>query len=210
MVTVTQEQRRTVVAALVLLGLALIIWLAGWSLFVSVTCDRDLKSVQTVDPNPLLDVTLLPDMNNLADEIDLGIFHSYRIIRPDGRDVTGHYEYPKSNGNSDYSYVDIAMTLYDSIESAMDGFVASCKRGWSTADWSDFQYGTTQNGQFCISYTKEARADPEGLCRPMGYYNSFVVIRNENLLIRIDEHTSDMSSMRKNAVIEQLADELSD
>lgn len=208
--TVTQQQRRAVVAVLVLLGLALTIWLAGWSLFVSLTCDRDLKSVQTVDPSPLLDVSLLPDMNNLAAEIDLGIFHSSRIFRPDGRFVTGRYEYTKADINPHYSYIDVELTLFESIHGAMDGFAMDCEDRSFMNDLSDFEQGVTQNGQFCISYTTEARAGPEGLCRPLGYYNSFVVIRNENLLIRIDEHTSDISSMRKNAVIQQLADQLSD
>jgi hypothetical protein len=210
MITVTPEQRRTVVAVLVLLGLALIIWLAGWSLFVSLTCDRDLKSVQTVDPNPLLEVTLPPDMNDLTDEIDLGVFHSYRIIRLDGRDVTGRYEYPKSNGNSDYSYIDVELTLFESIDGAMDGFATDCEDRSFINDLSDFEQGVTENGQFFVSYTREARAGPEGLCRPLGYYNSFVVIRNQNLLSWIDEQTSDAASTRKNAVIQQLANELSD
>jgi hypothetical protein len=196
--------------AVVLLGVVSFFCMVGWSLYASRDCDRDLKSPQTVDVSPLLNLSLPSNMNDLTKEIELGIFHSYRILGSDGRVVTGRYEYRKTDDEPDYSYIDVDLTLFESTDVAIDRFVSRCEGGWFNADPSDFEYGATQNGQFCISYTVEARADPEGLCRPLGYYYSRVVIRNENLLIRIDEQTSDMASTRKNAVIEQLAQQFAE
>jgi hypothetical protein len=195
--------------SVVLLSVVSFLCMIGWSLYASRDCDRDLKSPQAVDVSPLLSLSLPPNMNDLTEEIDLGIFHSYEIFRLDGRDVKGRYEYPRTNDNPDYSYIDVYLMLLETTDGAMRGFVPDCEGGWFNAEPSDFQYGATQNGQFCISYTVEARADPEGLCHPLGYYYSRVVIRNENLLIRIDEQTSDSVSTRKDAVIRQLAQELS-
>jgi hypothetical protein len=117
--------------------------MVGWYLYASRDCDRDLKSPQAVDVSPLLNLSLPPNMNDLTDEIDLGIFHSYRIFRPDGRDVKGRYEYPRTNDNPDYSYIDVYLMLLETTDGAMRGFVPDCEGGWFNAEPSDFEYGAT-------------------------------------------------------------------
>lgn len=173
------------------------------------SCDRDLVSPQAIDVGPLGDLSLSTDSTHVQDIINLSAFESYEIWDPDGRSVRVE-DIRGQKGSLYYSYIITDITLHEEADSARMHFEQICENSWETADLSKFTYGGEEDSQYCISYVKEARASPEGLCRPLGYYHSFVVFRNRNLLTVIAEETSDQSSTRKDDVIKQLAGELAE
>jgi hypothetical protein len=194
---------------LVLLVLCAVGFFALAIVIPALMCNRDIKSPHLVNVSPLENVTWHSDTESIADFLDLSIFDSYEIL--DTRFVTGQDAYHWEEGtDSEYSNIDVELILFDNIMQAEDSFHSACEHSWYQPDVSDFTFGGSGADQYCISYVKEATADPEGLCRPLGYYYSYVIFRKGNLLITIRERTSDKASTRKNALIEQLAQELGD
>lgn len=174
----------------------------------AMSCDRDIKSPQTTDVSLLEHSTWPLDAKRVADILDLGIFDSYEITDSEGRFVRGKYRYREDDDNASYSKIDVDIELFESTEYAEKSFWWTCEHQWYKPDLSDFTYGDGGGSQYCISYVRQARATPDGLCRPLGYYSSFVVFQKGNLLIVISEETSDKASTMKEDVIKQLAREL--
>lgn len=206
----SEEKLRIVKVLALLSALLFVVLLCAFLLIslISFVCEQDLKSPQVVDVSPLENLTLPSDIKSVMDLIDVSIFDAYEVVDPQGRIIIGHYKFREEGNDSSYSYIDVDITLFDSAETARDILQHNCEHRWYRADLSDFTYGESGDDRFCISYVREERGDLSGLCLPLGYYYSFVIFQKNNLLIMIDERTSDKTSARKNNVIEQLAQEL--
>lgn len=176
---------------------------------------REIKSPQYVNIDPIKRLKLNSSINNIKD-----IFDSYELIVSDGIHKTNGYKNPSGikewirkkyyeKDKKDYSYIDVDLELFYKVKDARESYDWESKGMWYKPNLADFIFGGNGDDRYCVSYVKEARADPEGLYLPMGYYYSFVIFQKNNLLIIIKEQTSHKDSRRKDNIINILAELLS-
>lgn len=96
---------------------------------------------------------------------------------------------------------------FPTIEAASSQFYIECER---RPYRPDNVYGGQDDNRYCISYVETVRADPEGLCQPLGQYASYVIIQKGNVIIALYELSDQRTSTAKDEAIRRLADELSE
>jgi hypothetical protein len=183
------------------------------TILLSACCSEIYSGNQEVDVQPLLDAQVnLEGVDSISSLLDVKEFGKVEI-QDDG------YAWVTISGPSQQlpdinpaSRIEVALKLADSNESAREDFQGECTNpfyGWTS---SSIANGGEQDNQYCISYIRQLRESPEGLCLPTQQYNSSVVFQKDRLVITIDEYTYSESGKdlinSKDGIIRLLAQEL--
>ena len=97
---------------------------------------------------------------------------------------------------------------WEDLDTARHEFQYRCTSRFYKPSLADFAFGGERNDRFCVSYVQTARADPEGLCSPLGYYYSYAVVQRGDVVISVYERSEDQKSRAKDEAIQQLAREI--
>ena len=178
--------------------------LASWGV-----CEWDLRSPQKVDLVRLLDATLPQHTACITAALDLAIFDSYEFPGGYCTWVVAHSDYREGGSDTNFSRIDVQISVFDSITAANEIYELVCRTGFPLGDWSDYVVGEEKGSRYCVSYVQQESSMAGPLCLPWREYSSFVVVRNGNWVIQIHERTSDKRSTKKDALIREIAHELS-
>jgi hypothetical protein len=179
----------------------------------SACCGEIYAGKQEVDFQSLLDAQVnLEGVDSISSLLDVKEFGKVEIQED-------RYVWVSISGPSQQlpdinpaSRIEMTLRLSDSNESAREDFQIGCTDpfyGWTS---SSIANGGEQDNQFCISYVRQLRESPEGLCLPTQQYSSTAVFQKDRLVITIDEYTYSESEkdliFSKDGVIRLLAQEL--
>jgi hypothetical protein len=102
--------------------------------------------------------------------------------------------------------VDAALTLFDTAERAARDLDASC---YSFAHGGASAPVRSRDGIYCISPVLHVRNDPLRMYMAANVYSSWVIVRNDRLVLRLYERHVDSPKSAKNRIIAEIAARLS-
>jgi hypothetical protein len=102
--------------------------------------------------------------------------------------------------------VDATVTLFDSAESASRDLDASC---YSFAHGGASAPVRARDGVYCISPVLHMRSDPLRMYTSANMYTSWVIVRNDRIVVRLYERHVGSSKSAKNRIIAEIAERLS-
>ena len=102
--------------------------------------------------------------------------------------------------------VDATVTLFDSAESATRDLDAAC---YSFAHGVASAPVRSRDGIYCISPVLHVRSDPLRMYLPANVYSSWVIVRNDRLVVRLYERRVGSSKSAKNRILAEIAERLS-
>jgi hypothetical protein len=101
--------------------------------------------------------------------------------------------------------VDATVTLFDTAESASRDLNDSC---YSFAHGGASAPVRSRDGVFCISPVLHVRSDPLRMYLPSNLYSSWVIVRNDRLVVRLYERHVGSPKSAKNRIIAEIAERL--
>ena len=105
----------------------------------------------------------------------------------------------------------VFLKRYNSRDEANDWFEMMCEQNTLyEPDLSAFTYGDEGDDRYCASYVEERLSSvEEGFCRPLGEYQSYVIIQKNDIVIEVYEDSAkEKTSTIKDDAIQKLAGEL--
>lgn len=166
-----------------------------------------------VNIGPLYNADIPTYVNCLTDIIEVDRFDSYKIydiqnsLRSGGDWLErGSIEKVIEDDSDSSANFEIMFSVFSSVEDAESWYSNSCQiqQIYSTH--------VTAKGkkisQYCITYLEEMRAGPEAFNKPLGRYDSYIVIQKGNLVINITERTNSVERDMLNDEILQLREAL--
>jgi hypothetical protein len=102
--------------------------------------------------------------------------------------------------------VDATVTLFDTAESATRDLNDSC---YSFAHGGASAPVRSRDGVYCISPVLHVRNDTLRMYMPANVYSSWVIVRNDRLVLRLYEHHVGSAKSAKNRIIAEIAERLS-
>jgi hypothetical protein len=102
--------------------------------------------------------------------------------------------------------VDATVTLFDTTESASRDLNDSC---YSFAHGGASAQVRSRDGVYCISPVLHVRNEPLRLSQPESVYSSWLIVRNERIVLRLYEHHVGSAKSAKNRIIAEIAERLS-
>jgi hypothetical protein len=102
--------------------------------------------------------------------------------------------------------VDATVTLFDSAESATRDLDASC---YSFAHGGASAPVRSRDGIYCISPVLHVRSDPLRMYLPANVYSSWVIVRNDRIVVRLYERRVGSPKSAKNRILAEIAERLS-
>ena len=102
--------------------------------------------------------------------------------------------------------VDATVTLFDTAESASRDLGASC---YSFAHGGASAPVRSRDGVYCISPVLHVRNDPLRMYLPSNVYSSWLIVRNERIVVRMYERHLGSAKSAKNQILAEVAARLS-
>jgi len=158
--------------------------------------DEEIVIPHSIDLTPLSKIHITP-INSIKNSPQASIIHA-----KDGRDPVNNEQFP--DGIMDWLEYDISsssihreanINVYFFIDNkaAKEYMDFESVHHWYKPRLDKFVQGALSNGiTYCASYIQQHRSDPEGCNLPMQSYGSFLILRNEGLLLTIDVHETDI------------------
>jgi hypothetical protein len=167
-------------------------------------CDKRFASESMVDTgivNMILDkpeinlnkLHLIPNEKLVENKIHLRSNEEY-----EGIDYWYLYKNDKRTNDNSFSTIEISIIKFNDNKKAIDWFEMEFKNRIQSYFIENVDVRGDTLKKYLLTKTMEAQADPEGLCSPMGYFYSYLIIKNKNDYIEIMERTSNKKSIRIN------------
>jgi len=199
-------------AILIALAALILVWVAN-AVIISSRCKKVYRSPQNVDVKPLADLKLKNKIESLQGVIaydDAIVIDGRHIQANNTTNPDGMKEWVEKNYNlGGCSNITASFMLFYELQSANIFFDNYPIPSDMKDKFQGMILGGTGNDRYRISYVEEAVSDPEGGCKPMGYFNSHVAFQKNNLVIVIGETTNNKNSQSKNSIIRDIAKTLS-
>lgn len=174
-------------------------------LFVAIlisACCGDIQLPNSVVAGPLYQAEIPQDIDQLADIFDRNFLDE---LPAEDTYLSNDYLSTEFLTPSTMDMVKVRIELFKSEEEGERYFKDECNDGYQYPH--KFTYVGSPGNQYCISYIKQARESPEGLCAPYEKFFSKVVFQKGRILITLKESARDTTNEDMNRVIEILAEQ---
>ena len=179
-------------------------------ILVFVSCSDKVIGPQTAEITPIKNLTLtktitsIGTMEGFEKTVENGIYVESKVKAAEGLKEAFQRRFRKDHPNYEYTVIWVGIENYDTLEkarAAFDRFAVDAKLK---------SYGSDDNRNL-MSPVIQPRTDFGGGYRLMKSYRSQLVFHKNNLLIYINEDTSDpkLDSMWKDDIIRDMAEALS-